>query len=143
MNYKEGDFLLINDESYKAKQFIGEIAGNVNNNKKNDNDQYTLLVYIFPEDTKDGKQSYMSSSEVFLTTNQKTYFLDGIVQDKVEVVTLDEYINRKYNRNEKCPNLYFKRQDYNIEKNLFYPEELPRICICEQIFNPDIPFFFF
>ena len=143
MNYKEGDFLLINDESYKAKQFIGEIAGNVNNNKKNDNDQYTLLVYIFAEDTKDGKQSYMSSFEVFLTTNQKTYFLDGIVQDKVEVVTLDEYINRKYNKGEKCPNLYFKRQDYNIEKNLFYPEELPRICICEQIFNPDIPFVFF
>ena len=142
MNYKEGDFLLIKDESYKAKHFIGEIAGNANNNKKNDNDQYTLLVYIFPEDTKDGRQAYMSSFEVFLTTNQKTYFLDGIEQEKVEVVTLEEYINRKYNKDEECPSLYFKRQDYIIEKNLFSPEELPRICICQQIFNPDIPFVF-
>ena len=136
MDYKKGDFFLIKDETYKAKYFIGEIDEKVN-------DGYLLYVYIFPEDTEDGKQSYMSSFEVFLTTNQKMCLLDGTKEEKVEVVSLEEYINRKYkNLDEKSVPLYFKRQNYYIERNLFVPGELPRICICQQIFNPDNPFVF-
>ena len=139
MNYKKGEFLLIKDEEYKAKCFIGEV-------QKKINDKYLLLVYIFPEDTIDGRQIYMSSYEVFFTPTQKMYLLDDTNAEKVEVVTLDEYINRKYknlDENEKCDRLYFKRQTYLIEKNLFDPPELPRICLCQQIFNPDIPFVFY
>ena len=136
MDYKKGEFLLIKDEAYKAKCFIGQIIKKVNND-------YLMYVYIFPEDTKDGKQTYMSSFEVFLIPDEKMYFLDGTKEEKVKVVSLDEYINRKYiNLDEKCDTLYFKRQIYNMEKNLFFPGELelPRICLCQQIFNPDIPF---
>ena len=136
MDYKEGNFFLIKDETYKANYFIGEIDKKVN-------DEYLLYVYIFPEDTEDGKQSYMSSFEVFLIPNQKVCLLDGTKEEKVEVVSLEEYINRKYkNLDEKSVPLYFKRQNYYIERNLFVPGELPRICICQQIFNPDNPFVF-
>jgi len=137
MDYKKGDFLLIKDKEYKAKNFIGEIQKKIEKNK------YLLYVYIFPEDTIDGKQSYMSVNEVFLTPTLKTCFLDGTKEEKVEVVSLEQYINRKYgNIDEKCGPLYFKRQSYIIEKDIFIPEELPRICYCHQIFNPDIPFSF-
>ena len=83
----------------------------------------------------------MSSNEVFLTTTQALYYLSGIDEQKVEVVQMDEYINKKYINNEKLKlPLYFYRQTYIIEENKFIPEILPRICYCQEIFNPDIPF---
>ena len=139
MDYKTGDFLLIKDETYKAKYFIGEIQKKIDKA----NDIYLLFIYIFPDDTIDGKKSYMSSYEVFLTPVQKTCVLDGTKEEKVEVVSLEQYINRKYkNLDEKTCPLYFKRQSYNIETNSFDPKNLPVICYCKQIFNPDIPFVF-
>ena len=93
MDYKTGDFLLIKDETYKAKHFIGEIQKKIDKA----NNIYLLYIYIFPEDTIDGMQSYMSSYEVFLTPVLQTYVLDGSKEEKVEVVSLEQYINRKYN----------------------------------------------
>jgi hypothetical protein len=52
----------------------------------------------------------MSSYEVFLTPVLQTYVLDGSKEEKVEVVSLELYINRKYvNLDEKTGSLYFKR----------------------------------
>ena len=134
MDYKIGEFVLIKDDNYIAKKFIGEIQSKV----KND---YRIYVYNFPEDTIDGRKPYMSSNEVFLTTTQALYYLSGIDEQKVEVVQMDEYINKKYINNEKLKlPLYFYRQTYIIEENKFIPEILPRICYCQEIFNPDIPF---
>ena len=83
----------------------------------------------------------MSFNEVFLTTTQDLYYLSGIDERKVEVVQMDEYINKKYIKNEKLElPLYFFRQTYIIEQNKFNPEILPKICYCKEIFNPDIPF---
>ena len=54
---------------------------------------------------------------------------------------MDEYIKKKYIKNEKLElPLYFFRQTYIIEQNKFNPEILPKICYCKEIFNPDIPF---
>ena len=134
MEYKEDEFVLIKDDDFKAKKFIGQIILKVKN-------EYKLYVYIFPEDTIDGRKPYMSSNEVFLTTTQILYYLSGIDEQKVEVVKMDEYINKKYIKNEKLElPLYFFRQTYIIEQNKFIPEILPRICYCKEIFNPDIPF---
>ena len=141
----KGDFILIDNIS-KNYRFIGEIIGIINNNK-----EYSLLLlkYIFPEETKDGRKSYMSNFEIFLTGEQIKYDVNKNEKDfitKVKVVSLDEYINKKYinpdfesPESAECP-LYFKRQNYSPEKNIYDPAELPTFCFCNQIFNPDIPF---
>ena len=145
MDFIKGDFILI-DNIIKNYRFIGEVIGIINNNK-----EYLLLLfkYLFPDDTKDGRKSYMSNFEVFLTGEQIKYNVNKNEKDsisKVKVVSLDEYINKKYinpdfesPESAECP-LYFKRQNYSPEKNIYDPAELPFICFCNQIFNPDIPF---
>ena len=142
MNFVKGDFLLI-DNIPKNYRFIGEVIEIINK------EELILLKYIFPEDTKDGRQSYMSNFEVFLTGELIKYDIFENEEDfitKVKVVSLEEYINKKYlnpdfesPKSTECP-LYFKRQLYSPEKNIFEPAELPSICFCNQIFNPDIPF---
>ena len=84
----------------------------------------------------------MSQFEVFLTGSQSLYQFTGIKEQQVRVMKIEEYILRKYEINEKMayPLYYYYRQTYSIEKNIFYPEILPRICYCQEIFNPDIPF---
>ena len=135
MDYKEGEFYIILDEkNYKSNKFIGEIKKKVGNNS------YLLYTYIFPEDTKDGRQNYMSSYEVFLTPTQTLYKFEGF-ELKVEVVSIEEYINRKYLNSEHLQYpLYYNRQQYCLKSNKFDPEILPLVCYCQQIFNPDIPF---
>ena len=107
-----------------------------------ENDNYNFYVYIFPEDTLEGRQSYMSSFEVFFTPTQTTHYLSGEEQQKVEVLSsIEDYVNKKYFNSEKSERpLYFYRQTYLIEGNRFEPQILPTICYCHQIFNPDIPF---
>ena len=135
MLYKKGEYFLIQDNNYKANKFIGEILDQKERNL------YLLNVYIFPEDTKDGRQYYMSQYEVFLTSSEVLYSFDKKNEVKVEVTTIEEYISRKYISNEKVKYpLYFKRQIYCCEKNIFAPDKLPLICYCQEIFNPDKPF---
>ena len=137
MPYEKGDHILIYNIRNNHR-FIGEIS--VKNK-----DSYILLIYIFPEDTKDGKQPYMSNFEVFLTGEIIKYNLNdsqNLILEKVKVVSFDQYINIKYKNlyyNSEYA-LYFKRQDYSPSKNVFYPENLPCFCFCNEIFNPDIPF---
>ena len=137
MPYEIGDKILIYNIPNNHR-FIGEII------KKN-KDSYFLLKNIFPEDIKGGRQSYMSNFEVFLTGELIKYNLnddENVILEKVEVVSLDQYINKKYKNPDYNSEytLYFKRQDYSPSKNVFYPEKLPRFCFCNEIFNPDIPF---
>lgn len=135
MNYKTGDFYLFKDQNYKANQFIGEII------EESNDDLYKLIIYIFPEDTKYGRQHHNSQYEVFLTPSQFLYNFEKKPYKKVEIVKLQEYIYRKYTLNEKLKlPLYFFRQAYLLEKNIFNPERLPLECYCQEIFNPDIPF---
>ena len=111
MLYKKGEYFLIQDNNYKANKFIGEILDQKERNL------YLLNVYIFPEDTKDGRQYYMSQYEVFLTSSEVLYSFDKKNEVKVEVTTIEEYISRKYISNEKVKYpLYFKRQIYCCEK---------------------------
>ena len=135
MNHNEGEFYLIKDrKNYKANQFIGEIL------KKLDNNNYLLNIYIFPQDTICGKQPHNSRNEVYLTSSQVIYEFKEKNEKKVEVVSLDEYINRKYINNEKLKYpIYFRRQTYSIEKKEFLETLLP-ICYCREYFNPDYPF---
>ena len=137
MEYNEGEFVLIEDYNYKAKKFIGEIGTKLKNS-------YLLYVYIFPEDTIDGRQPYMSSNEVLFTPNQISYCFSGDKkkEQKVKVLSLENYVDKKYINDEEnfeCP-LYFFRQTYLLEGNKYIPDILPNICYCHQIFNPDYPF---
>ena len=134
MSHKEGEFYLIKDQNYKAKKYIGEIL------KKLENDFYLLNIYIFPEDTYFGRLPHNSYYEVFLTSDLFLYKFDTETE-KVEVISLEEYINRKYVNNEKLQYpLYFKRQSYSRQNNVFDPKKLSSVCYCQQIFNPDNPF---
>ena len=137
MEYNEGEFVLIEDYNYKAKKFIGEIGTKLKNS-------YLLYVYIFPEDTIDGRQPYMSSNEVLFTPNQISYCFSGDKkkEQKVKVLSLENYVDKKYINDEEnfeWP-LYFFRQTYLLEGNKYIPDILPNICYCHQIFNPDYPF---
>ena len=136
MALKTGHFYIIRDNiNYKANKFIGEIL------KECEDNTFLLNIYIFPEDTKDGRQEHMSSNEVFLTPSQILLKFDKNWKTEVEVVSLINYINRKYINKEKLKfPLYFQRQTYSLEKNLFYPTVLPLNCFCNQIFNPDYSF---
>ena len=135
MLHKKGEYFLIQNNNYKANKFIGEILD------KKEKNLYLLNVYIFPEDTKDGRQNYMSQFEVFLTPSELLYSFGNKNEEKVEVTTIEEYIKRKYIFNEKVKYpLYFKRQIYCPEKNIFKPDILPLTCYCQEIFNPDRPF---
>ena len=136
MTLKTGHFYIIRDNiNYKANKFIGEIL------KECEDNTFLLNIYIFPEDTKDGRQEHMSSNEVFLTPSQILLKFDKNWKSEVEVVSLINYINRKYINKEKLKfPLYFQRQTYSLEKNLFYPTVLPLNCFCNQIFNPDYSF---
>jgi hypothetical protein len=140
MDYCNGDFYLIEDHKYKANKFIGEI---IREGKDKEKHIYLIYIYIFPEDTKDSRQQYMSQFEVFLNPVQQFYEFTGIKEQKVSVVSLEDYILLKYNMGQsqkKIYPLYFYRQIYSLEKNIFSPEKLPLICYCREIFNPDIPF---
>ena len=137
MTYNKGEFYLIKvweHKELKSGQIIGEIL------KKIDLNIYLINIYVFPEDTKYQRQTYMSEYEVFLTSRQiKQEFTENMT--KVEVVDLNNYINRKYINNEKIKYpLYFWRQFYSFDTENFNPENLPSICFCETIFNPDRPF---
>ena len=139
MDYCKGDFYLIEDHNYKSNKYIGEIIRDKNKEKN----IYLINIYIFPEDTKDGRQQYMSQFEVFLNPTQQLYEFTDIKEQKVLVVSLEDYILLKYNMDQSQKNmypLYFYRQSYSLENNIFLPETLPRICYCHEIFNPDIPF---
>ena len=132
MSLEKGGFYIIKDSEYKANKFIGEIV------KESGDNNFRLRKYIFPEDTIDGRQPYMSVNEVFLTPSEIFVKFNEKWDIKVEVVSLENYVNRTKENFQK--NLYFYRQTYVIENNIFNPKQLPLICFCRQIFNPDFPF---
>ena len=133
ISYTRDEYYLIKDSSYKRGEFIGKIKaiGPV---------QVILSVYIFPEDTKDGRKEHMSSFEVFFTKKEIPYkFIGNEIQ--VIVLELEEYIKRKYILNDKVNEnvLYFRRQNYDEKNNSFYPY-LQKTCYCQKYFNPDFLF---
>lgn len=133
-NYKVGDYLLIYTQEYKSNRYIGQIQS-INK----DNTKAELSVFIFIEDTKDGSTHSRSYAEVFRTDKSCLYAFSGD-EIVVELVSLGEFIQRKYIDKEVFKNaLFFSQQSYNINDNTFDPE-IERICYCQQFFNPDNPF---
>ena len=132
ISYNRDDFYLIKDQSYKAGHFIGKI-------KSLDPNEVNLIIYIFPEDTKEGRKQYMSKSEVFLTDNILSYKFTGD-ETQVMVTDFNNYINKKYIKKEDASflSLYFYRQKY-LENGSFEPG-LQKICYCKQYLNPDYVF---
>ena len=130
ISYNRDNFYLIKDSSLKKGGFIGKV-------KSLGLTDVTLSIYIFPEDTKDGRKEYMSEYEVFYTKKEMQYKFNGN-EKQVKVVDLEEYIKIKYILNEKSDEnkLFFRRQTYDEKKNSFYPY-LQKICYCQKYFNPD------
>ena len=63
----------------------------------------------------------MSKFEIFLTQTEILHEFKGDTEKKVDVVSIEEYINKKYINNEKLKySLYYKRQIYSKEKNIFF-----------------------
>ena len=132
ISYSRDNCYLIKDQSYKAGQFIGRIDS-IGLNEVN------LIIYIFPEDTKEGRKQHMSNSEIFLTNNKMKYKFSGN-ETQIIVTNLSNYINKKYikKQNLSFHQLYFHRQKY-LEDGSFEPI-LQKICYCQQYFNPDYVF---
>ena len=133
ISYNRDDFFLIKTSQLKKGEYIGRI-------KSIEPTQVLMSVYIFPEDTRDGRKEYMSSYEVFYTKNEIIYQFKG-GEKKVFVLELEDYIKRKYiildKENE--DKFYFRRQSYDEKSNSFYPY-LQKTCYCQKYFNPDLPF---
>ena len=133
IDFHRDDFYLIKDPSFNAEKFIGKV------NTVSPDGIVTLNIYIFPEDTREGRQNHMSYYEIFLTKNEMAYQFSGN-EKKVNVTDLPNFIKRKYIQNEDMSihQLYFQRQKY-LENGQFEPS-LERICYCHQYFNPDYIF---
>ena len=133
IDFHRDDFYLIKDPSFNAEKFIGKV------NTISPDGIVTLNIYIFPEDTKEGRQQHMSYYEIFLTKNEMAYQFSGN-ETQVNVTDLPNFIKRKYVQNEDLSirQLYFQRQKY-LENGKFEPY-LEKICYCHQYFNPDFIF---
>ena len=133
ISYSKDDFYLIKNSTFKKGEFIGKV-------KTIETSCANLSVFIFPEDTKDGRKGYMSTYEVFYTKNEIKYTFTGN-EKKVFVLDFEEYIKKKYILKEKFTedNIYFKRQNYDEKSNSFYPY-LQKTCYCQKYFNPDSTF---
>lgn len=136
MKYNIGNFYLIkkNYKDLNLNGFIGEIL------QKNENELYTLKIYIFPESTTIGRQSYMGKNEIYSTDKNILYQFTGQNEIKIEVIPLDRYINLKLKGQPLGNDIYFYRQSYSFETKKFNPQKLPKICFCKKIFNPDLTF---
>ena len=136
MKYNIGNFYLIkkNYKDLNLNGFIGEIL------QKNENELYTLKIYIFPESTTIGRQSYMGKNEIYSTDKNILYQFTGQNEIKIEVIPLDRYINLKLKDQPLGNDIYFYRQSYSFETKKFNPQKLPKICFCKKIFNPDLTF---
>ena len=136
MKYNIGNFYLIkkNYKDLNLNGFIGEIL------QKNENELYTLKIYIFPESTTIGRQSYMGKNEIYSTDKNILYQFTGQNETKIEVISIDRYINLKLKDQQIGNDIYFYRQSYSFENKKLNPEKLPKICFCKKIFNPDISF---
>ena len=136
MKYNIGNFYLIkkNYKDLNLNGFIGEIL------QKNENELYTLKIYIFPESTTIGRQSYMGKNEIYSTDKNILYQFTGQNETKIEVIPIDRYINLKLKDQQIGNDIYFYRQSYSFENKKLNPEKLPKICFCKKIFNPDISF---
>ena len=133
INYQIGDFFLIFDPNYKAEKYIGKV------NSISPDGLATLNIYIFPEDTQEGRKPYMSFYEIFLTKDEMTHQFNG-KETQVNVTDLESYIKRKYEQKEDISvrQLYFSRQIY-LQNGKLEPE-LDKICYCQKYFNPDYIF---
>ena len=136
MKYNIGNFYLIkkNYKDLNLNGFIGEIL------QKNENELYTLKIYIFPESTTIGRQSYMGKNEIYSTDKNILYQFTGQNETKIEVIPIDRYINLKLKDQQIGNDIYFFRQSYSFENKKLNPEKLPKICFCKKIFNPDLSF---
>lgn len=135
MIYNKGEFFLINNpKGSKRNKIIAEI-------KEIYRDKTTKVkVYIFPESTKSGRQSYMGLNEVLCTSNEINYKFNGKDESKVYLIPYDKFLLLKLNSQPILKDIYYYRQSYNFDNGKLSPEKLPITCYCKQIFNPDIPF---
>ena len=136
MKFNIGDFYLINkyNKELNLNKYIGEII------KINENQSCTIKIYIFPESTRIGRQSYTGSKEVYSTTRKISYQFTGGNETKIELIPFFRYITLKINNQQIGNDIYFFRQSYYFETNKFNPDKLPLICYCKKILNPDFPF---
>ena len=124
ISYHKDDYFLINDQHYNAGKFIGKI-------KSIGQKEVTMNIYIFPEDTKEGRKQHMSLYEVFLTNNEIIYKFNG-QETQISVTDLPNYIKKKYilKENLSSRKLYFQRQIY-LDNGQFEPS-LQKICYCHR-----------
>ena len=136
MKYKIGDFYLIQNynKELNLNKFIGQIL------QFDANKIYTITIYIFPESTKNGRQSYMGINEVFSTEIKINYKFIGQNETKVELFHFDRYLNIKLKNKDIGNKVYFYRQFYSFKTQKLTPENLPLVCYCHKIFNPDLSF---
>ena len=136
MKYNTGEFYLIKryNRELELNKFIGEII------QIKESNNCELKVYIFPEATKIGRQSYMGSNEVYCTNKEIFYQFSGVNESKIELIPFKRYRNLKLKNQQLGNDIFFYRQFYSFETNKFNPEKLSKECYCKNIFNPDLPY---
>ena len=138
ISYQIGDYYQIKDQNLKAQKYIGKICSI----KSIESNEAILIKYIFPEDTKEGRKDYMSFYEILLTDEKILYKFskNKVKETKVAVTDISDFIRRKYIKKEdqSITQIYFLRQKYSKNGELL--PELPKICYCQKIFNPDYQF---
>ena len=136
MKYNINEYYLINNfnQDLNINKYIGKII------QINENQLTTLKIYVFPESTKDGRQSYVGKNEVYSTTKEISFKFNGVNSTKVELIDFERYINLKISNQQMGNDIYYYRQSYSFETYKFSPERLPLICYCKKVFNPDKPF---
>ena len=104
--YKD-DFFLVKDPSFNVEKFIFKV------NSLSPDDIVTLNVYIFPEDTKQGRQPHNSYYEIFLTENEMAYQFIG-EETQVNVINLQKFHQKEMSKMKTCLYVNYISKDKNI-----------------------------
>lgn len=135
LKFKTGDHVLIKNE-FEAKPVIGKIeeilpAKNIN--------EITIRynLYMYPEDTNEGRQEHNGKNEIYKTGEIEKEFYTNIIS-KCDVVSYEIYM-KKVLLKQNVKDIYFYRQKYSKEDDAYLPD-LDPICFCHTIFNPDREF---
>lgn len=131
--YKVGDYVIIKSEDDT------KTVGKIEEIFKNSVNSYQLVrytKYFSPSETPEGKQEHNSINEVYKSSDKEKEFYSSII-NRCQVLPLDIYLKKGYNRQSK--NVFFYRQKYLENEHKYLPEnkQLKRGCYCNTIINPD------
>lgn len=128
--YKVGDDVIIYHAA-ESKHVYGTIKEILPESQ-----QFSYLLHFTSNDLKDAKAEYHGKCEIIKGSAVLQEALSNI-QDKVEILSLKEFIQREPPTIDNNINPFFYyRQFYEPDTKTFIPKQLPT-CLCGKVVNPD------